>query len=234
MECREEIAKDVARIVESAFDAASKYFKLSVPQKGEASKKYKIYKERTSHMISGLKNGLSHHAFKWTEEKLRIAALKYSTRSEFKKQNPRAYDAAVSRGLMDSICSHMRKNNKKSTYEIEILTEVKKIHKQAKSLSKRNISIPNKPHIKGFDIDIFIPELNKGIEFDGDYWHSYKVMRSNTKRKNWPDEDIQNYHEIKDTYFKSIGIEILHIKESDWIKNKNECLNKIWKFLKCV
>lgn len=37
VECRDEIKEDVATILESAFDAASSYFKLGVPQKGEAS-----------------------------------------------------------------------------------------------------------------------------------------------------------------------------------------------------
>jgi DNA polymerase-1 len=37
VECRDEIKEDVATILESAFDAASRYLKLGVPQKGEAS-----------------------------------------------------------------------------------------------------------------------------------------------------------------------------------------------------
>jgi hypothetical protein len=55
----------------------------------------------------------------------------------------------------------------------------------------------------GLEIDIYIPELNLGFEFNGLYWHSdiYKD---------------KNYHLNKTNYFKERGIRIIHIWEDDW------------------
>lgn len=96
-------------------------------------------------------------------------------------------------------------------------------------LKDYKVKIEGKPHIKRFEIDIFVPELNKGIEFDGIYWHSIAGLKRS--RKHWPLEDLENYHQIKDTYFLGKGIKILHIKEQDWLKNKEECVKKCFQFL---
>ena len=41
-------------------------------------------------------------------------------------------------------------------------------------------------------------------------------MRNDKGKKLWSDEDIRNYHEIKDAWFATKGIKILHIKEEEW------------------
>ena len=56
-------------------------------------------------------------------------------------------------------------------------------------------------------------------------------MRKDKGKKNWPDEDIRNYHEIKDSYFASKGIQVLHIKEENWNKDKEECIQRCLNFL---
>jgi len=60
------------------------------------------------------------------------------------------------------------------------------------------------------EIDIYLPELKLGFEFNGLYWHS---------------DDIKdrNYHLDKTNYFKDRGIRIIHIWEDDWMF-KNEIL----------
>jgi superfamily II DNA or RNA helicase len=44
----------------------------------------------------------------WTDEMLQEQALKYQTRKEFEKGSYNAYRAAESRGLLNSICNHMK------------------------------------------------------------------------------------------------------------------------------
>jgi uncharacterized protein (DUF488 family) len=56
-------------------------------------------------------------------------------------------------------------------------------------------------------------------------------MRKNKSKKFWSDDDIRNYHEIKDDWFASKGIKILHIKEEDWIADKEICIQRCLKFL---
>jgi|SRR5690554_1441362 len=45
---------------------------------------------------------------KWTYELLHKTALKYKTRSEFRKGNPNAYRASHRHGIFKDICSHMK------------------------------------------------------------------------------------------------------------------------------
>lgn len=60
----------------------------------------------------------------------------------------------------------------------------------------------------GLEIDIYIPELKIGFEFNGLYWHSTQFKE-------------KNYHLNKTNYFKDRGIKIIHIWEDDWNLKKN-------------
>lgn len=62
------------------------------------------------------------------------------------------------------------------------------------------------------ELDIFIKELNIGIEFDGLYWHS-------DKRKG---DDAMNQKKI---FFEKFGIRVVHIFEDEW-NNKKENVKK--------
>jgi len=62
----------------------------------------------------------------------------------------------------------------------------------------------------GLEIDIYLPELNLGFEFNGLYWHSEK-------------HKDKNYHKNKTNYFRERGIRIVHIWEDNWV-NKNEII----------
>ncbi len=167
----------------------------------------------------------------YTVEELRQEALKYKTKSEFENGSSGAYSAALKRDDFDQICSHMKISGNSSIPEMDILAIIKSIYPQAQKLRDRKIKIDGKPYIHGFDIDIYIPELNMGIEFDGRRYHSFAYMRKNKSKRKWPDEDIRNYHEIKDAWFASKGIKLLHIKEEDWIEHRGVCLDKCLKFL---
>lgn len=81
-----------------------------------------------------------------------------------------------------------------------------------KELLKYIKSIYNDEIIDGYrdvyEIDIYLPELKIGFEFNGLYYHSDKFKE-------------KNYHLDKTNYFKERGIQIIHIWEDDWIlKNK--------------
>jgi len=57
------------------------------------------------------------------------------------------------------------------------------------------------------EIDIFIPELNLGFEFNGVYWHSEANRTS-------------NYHSEKIQYFYDRDIRYIQIWEDDWVNNQ--------------
>lgn len=166
---------------------------------------------------------------RWTDKEIFEKALQCKTKIEFERRFLGACKAARKRNILEEACRHMQKDVGCSYPEKEIFSFVSKIHPNCKKLRIRKIKIPNKPWIYGFDIDIFVPNINLGVEFDGDYWHSFEILKRSKKK--WPDEDIRNYHNIKDEYFATKGIKILHIRWEDWKNDKNTCLSKITTFL---
>ena len=59
----------------------------------------------------------------------------------------------------------------------------------------------------GLEIDIYLPELKIGFEFNGLYWHSAEYKE-------------KNYHLKKTNFFRERGIRVIHIWEDDWsLKN---------------
>lgn len=70
------------------------------------------------------------------------------------------------------------------------------------------------------ELDIYIPELNLAVEYDGDYWHDDKVMRLTRGMTN------EDAHMIKQELCNKAGITLLIVKEHDWI-NKTENVKKL-------
>ena len=66
---------------------------------------------------------------------------------------------------------------------------------------------------KNLELDIFLPELSKAIEFNGTWWHSNDTTK-------W-------YDEMKKKQCIRKGIDLLVIQERDWYNDKLCCLNKI-------
>jgi hypothetical protein len=64
-----------------------------------------------------------------------------------------------------------------------------------------------------FEIDVYLPELNIGFEFNGLIWHSSKYKE-------------KNYHIDKTNFFKERGVDIVHIWEDDW-KFKQDIVKSI-------
>lgn len=60
----------------------------------------------------------------------------------------------------------------------------------------------------GIEIDIYLPQLKLGFEFNGLYWHSEEF------KGKW-------YHLNKTKHFESKGINIIHIWEDDWTYKRN-------------
>lgn len=57
--------------------------------------------------------------------------------------------------------------------------------------------------LDGKEIDVFIPDLNVGIEFNGLYWHSEKFKG-------------RNFHKDKFELAKNKGVRLLQVWEDDW------------------
>ena len=66
-----------------------------------------------------------------------------------------------------------------------------------------------------FELDIFIPELNFGVEFNGLYWHSELSGKD------------RNYHKVKKEFFNELNIRSAFIFEHEWINNSAICKSMI-------
>ena len=73
----------------------------------------------------------------------------------------------------------------------------------------------------GLEIDIYLPDLKIGFEFNGVYWHSEEKLD-------------KNYHLNKTNYFKEKGIRIIHIWEDDWDFRRDIIKNQINSWLGLV
>lgn len=115
--------------------------------------------------------------------------------------------------LNDVICLKCNPiNNGVSKLEKEVLIYVKEIYD--------GVILENFKSFKKYEIDIYLPELNIGFEFNGLYWHSelYKD---------------KNYHLNKKLFFKENNIQLIQIWEDDWLFKKDivksMILNKLGK-----
>jgi len=102
--------------------------------------------------------------------------------------------------------------NKKSKPETEIIEYIKKIY-LGKIIENDRSLIKNPVTGKMLELDIYLPDLKKAIEFNGIYWHS----KENVKLR-----DIEKIKQCKE---KSINL--LVIKEEIWINDKEKCLKNI-------
>lgn len=96
------------------------------------------------------------------------------------------------------------KSDNSSSYEKEILSFIHSFNIETLENTRKIIS-PK-------EIDIYIPEYNLAIEFNGIYWHSSL------------DDSSKNYHLDKTVACEDKNIQLLHIFENEWIEKK-----EIWK-----
>lgn len=92
-----------------------------------------------------------------------------------------------------------------STGEKDVLNYIKSIYKG--KIIKHNRTI-----IKPLELDIYVPDKNLAIEFNGLYWHSTSCISSKIDKY---------YHFNKTENCNLKNIRLIHILEPDWI-NKNE------------
>ena len=78
-----------------------------------------------------------------------------------------------------------------------------------------NVIEKNREIIKPYEIDIFLPDKNIGIEYNGILWHSEKYGKG------------KDYHYKKMILAKENSIKLIQIFEDEWIQNKNLVKEKL-------
>ena len=72
----------------------------------------------------------------------------------------------------------------------------------------------NRTILENKEIDILLPEINLGIEFNGNYWHTEAIVG-------------RNYHLDKTTLAEQKNIKLLQIFEYEWNNKKEIVLSRI-------
>ena len=127
-------------------------------------------------------------------------------KNKIKTTNNKKYGVdypSQSREIKEKMIKTLSNNDYRSSGEIELNNWINSLgfdtcKKYINKISK------SKSYAGGYEIDIFIPSKNTGIEFNGEYWHSDKVIKD------------KSYHYNKSISSEKNGIRLIHVFESYW------------------
>ena len=136
--------------------------------------------------------------------------------------NGHSYEAAVRgrTGKHQNGCPYC--SNQSSEPEIRILSEMRYFFDE----------VINRHIVDGLEIDIYLPKLNLGIEYDGNYWHKDKELKDLEKNKFLASKGIQliriRQYPLKPISKNDILVSIKHSLDKD---DLNELFKKIIPFV---
>ena len=116
--------------------------------------------------------------------------------------------------VADFIKNYLCKHHANMHYTMHRSIKFNKIYKNLHINAENVLSDSLQKHLLK-EIDIYIPELNLAVEYDGDYWHNDKIMLAQRGLTN------SESHAIKQSLCKQAGIKLIFITEHDWL-NDNE------------
>ena len=94
----------------------------------------------------------------------------------------------------------------------------KELVEYIKSIYNGKIIENDRTILQGKELDIYIPEYNLAIEFNGSYWHSDTFKN-------------KSYHLEKTKSCKEKEINLIHIFEHEWDMNKDACKSIVYNIL---
>ena len=194
--------------------------------KVKCSKGHK-YKVNWGHFQQGVRclecSGSKKLTYEFVKEKIEKEGYKLlsdsykDSRTKLKVKCPEGHEYSVkwNNFQIGQRCPECYAESSISKPEKEVLEYVKTLYGEVISNDRTQIANPE----TGFnlELDIWLPELNKAIEFNGRYWHSSYY----TKRKD----------KIKKQQCEEKGIDLMIIDEEIWNLNKEKCLDKIRDFI---
>ena len=117
------------------------------------------------------------------------------------------------------LCVHFNKlgiEKRQSTGQTQLANYIQDLYKEGE------IVFNDRKMLDGKEIDIYLPELKLGIEYDGIVWHSELISNKT------------DYHYQKDLLAKSKGIKLIHVLDLEWISKQDIVKSRIASLLgKC-
>jgi hypothetical protein len=121
------------------------------------------------------------------------------------------YHGVMSGGRWCPVCAE----TKNSTAETVFFAFVKGLVPEA--ISRVRGVFGNRGRKGGFELDVYIPSMNKAIEFDGDFWHSSPEAQERDRRK--------------DEACRAKGIELLRVSFRRWSRKRASVKQEVRAFL---
>ena len=177
------------------------------------------------HYILERKKFLTDNIENYIECKICNQKLKYLTNSHLKlhnisqKEYKQKYGEIVSKNTQNKLSENyvLGLGNYSPSFQSKPEIEIKEY---LQTLNIENIVIHSKSIINPFEIDIYLPDFNLAIEFNGLYWHS----ELNGK--------LKDYHITKTKLCEEKGIQLIHIFDDEWCNKKELIKNKLKYILK--
>lgn len=119
------------------------------------------------------------------------------------------------------------KSCKYSTGEGEVFRFVKSLPLGVEVIQGDRSHLPNHR-----ELDIWVPEYNIAIEYDGVRYHTVEHLMSDEKRK-WSSSQAKNYHLWKTKECEKQGIRLIHIFEDEWVEHREIVEDKLRAAFKC-
>lgn len=127
--------------------------------------------------------------------------------------------------ILCTYCNPLEKQY--STAEKEVCDYIKSIYNGLVIENDRTV-------LNGKEIDIYLPDLKLGFEFDGTYWHAdprfYNaddIIDTNGKTA----QEIWEKDKDKEILAESLGIKLVRIKEYDWVNNRKNIEEELKKLI---
>lgn len=109
-------------------------------------------------------------------------------------------------------CPQCARNSFRSKGEIELANLLKRQYSVRES--ERRI-------VKGYEADIYLPDYNIAVEYNGIYWHSNQLL---LKAKGIT---ALQYHSAKLQAFAKQGVKLLYVWEDDWQTNREQVIEAL-------
>lgn len=119
------------------------------------------------------------------------------------------------RQVVKIITSNPRYTRKRSSGQNQLYNFIKRTFPDLEVIEEYSYSDTNKR------IDVYIPELKIGLEFNGDHWHSDTVIQYNYGKT------AHKFHEERKEELEELGIKLVYVWENDWDMNYQEVENSI-------
>jgi len=192
--------------------------KLQCPEGHIYQASYNVFKNGHRCKICSDKKGSLKQRLKYNDVKSYIESYGYKLLSGEYKNNRVKMDIQCPEGHIFKMkynnfqigqrCPICNYNNISSKPEKEIQEYIRSIY-NGKIINNDRNTIINPLTGWNLELDIYLPELNKAIEFNGTYWHSL--------------DKAKIYDKIKADQCEQKNIDLLIIDENEWGNNKEKC-----------